>query len=215
MRTFVKFSGLKDARAVAEVPEGGAAGFLVGVPSSPRNVERDVVGRLLDALPKDAEAWAIAVEPSVELVRELLDTGVDRIQVYGAMPGGLEFLEIHSLVPSLAIPRPGSGGPEPTVPPPEDYARLHLDAAGDPVADASAVRPDWEICRRLVDGNPGRKLMLAGALTPETVAEALEAVRPWGVDVSAGIESAPGSVDATRMRAFLASVKAYEQSTGT
>jgi len=209
----VKFSGLKDEASVAEVPEGGAAGFLVGVPSSPRNVEIEAIGPLLDVLPKDAEAWAIAVDPSVALVRELLETGVDRIQVYGALPEGLEFLEIHSLVPSLPIPRPGSGGPEPVVPPAEDYARLHLDAAGDAIAEASGSLPDWEICRRLVDGNPGRKLVLAGALTSENVGEALDAVRPWGVDVAAGIESAPGVVDAARMKAFLTAVRAFDERT--
>jgi phosphoribosylanthranilate isomerase len=96
------------------------------------------------------------------------------------------------------------------VPPAEDYARLHLDASGDPLPGGSTDRPDWEVCRRLVDAHPGRKLLLAGGITPENVVEALQTVRPWGVDVSSGVESAPGRKDAARIRALLEAVAAYD-----
>ena len=126
------------------------------------------------------------------------------------MPADLEFLEIHHIVPSLAIGRPGSGDPDPAVPPAEDYARLHLDLVGDPLPGGSPDRSDWEVCRRLVDQHPGRKLVLAGGLTPENVVEALQAVRPWGVDLSAGIESEPGRIDPARVRALLDAVTASD-----
>ncbi len=215
MKTFVKFCGLTEAAAVALVPDGGAAGFIVGVDGSPRSVSVDALARLVEAVPTGAEAWAVVADPTAELIHRLFDeAGIDRIQVFGTIPSGLEFLEIHHLVPSLPVPPPGSGGAEPKVPPAEDYSRLHLDAAGRPIAEGSAARPDWEMCARLVDTNPGRKLVLAGGLTPETVAEALSTVRPWGVDVSAGVESAPGRKDPARMRAFLDAVARSELPTG-
>jgi phosphoribosylanthranilate isomerase len=211
MKTFVKLSGLRDAAGVALVPDGGAAGFVVGQPASPRNVAPDAIPRLIDDLSKDAEAWAIVKDPSSELVHQLFDdVGVDRIQIYGAIPSGLEFLEIHHSVPSLPIGRPGSGEADPTVPPAEDYARLHLDASGDPLPAGSPELIDWETCRRLVDAHPGRKLLLAGGLTPENVGEALRSVRPWGVDVSVGIESTPGAIDPAKVRAFLDAVAAAD-----
>ncbi|MFI5415633.1 MAG: hypothetical protein ACHQ16_08340, partial [Candidatus Lutacidiplasmatales archaeon] len=140
MKTFVKLCGLTSAEAVALVPEGGAAGFLVGVPGSPRNLLPEAIPALIDALPKDTEAWGVVHHPSSALVHQMFDdVGVDRLQVYGAVPGDLEFLEIHHMVPSLALPRPGSGGSAPAVPPAEDYARLHLDAIDTPVADGSPI----------------------------------------------------------------------------
>ena len=209
MRTFVKISGVRDAEAVALVPEGGAAGLYVD-PGSPRAVPTEAIADLLDRLPKDTEAWAIVTDPTTERVHELFETGVDRLQVYGRVPEGLEFLEIHSIVPSLPIALPGVAGPEPVVPPAEDYVRLHLDAAGDPVRDGSAVRPEWEVCARLVDTNPGRKLTLAGGLTAANVGEAIAAVHPWGVDVASGVESTPGTIDRGLVEAFLQAVRAAE-----
>ncbi|MCI4336519.1 MAG: hypothetical protein L3K17_04910 [Thermoplasmata archaeon] len=211
MKTFVKLTGLTDAATVALVPDGGAAGFVIGVPTSPVNLELDVAATLLDSVPKEAEAWAVVVAPSADLVHRLFDeVGVDRIQVYGLVPEGLEFLEIHHIVPSLPIPPPGSGGAEPTVPPAEDYPRLHLDAVADALTNGSAGLLDWEMCSRLVEGQPGRKLVLAGGLTAANVREALATVRPWGIDVSHSIESSPGHKDATKIQEFLAAVLATE-----
>lgn len=213
MRTFVKFCGVTDAATLAEVPEGGAAGFVIGVPSSARNLTTDAAAALVEQLPKGAEAWAVVVDPAEALVHQLFDeVGVDRIQVGGAIPANLEFLEIHHLVPSLPIPLTGTTGAEPKVPPAEDYARLHLDVVGSPLDDGSARQGDWEMCHGLVQAQPGRKLVLAGGLTPENVGAALETVGPWGVDVAAGVESAPGKKDPAKLRAFVAAVEAFESS---
>jgi phosphoribosylanthranilate isomerase len=211
MRTFVKFCGLRDPEAVKAVPAGGAAGFVIDVAPSPRNLSIEAASALLPDVPTEAEAWAVVVDPSAELIHRLFeDAGVDRVQVYGKVPSGLEFLEVHHLVPSIAVGPAGGNVPDPTVPPAEDYPRIHMDAAGQPVPGGSGTRPDWEVCARLVDSNPGRKFVLAGGLSAENVGDALATVRPWGVDVSSGIESAPGVKDLAKMRAFVAAVEAYE-----
>ena len=65
-------------------------------------------------------------------------------------------------------------------------------------------RAPWEL---LAGFAPGVPLVLAGGLTPENVADAIRAVRPWGVDVASGVESAPGKKDAGKVRAFVAAVR--------
>jgi phosphoribosylanthranilate isomerase len=69
---------------------------------------------------------------------------------------------------------------------------------------------DWE----LAEGAPlGRPVILAGGLHPGNVGAAIERVRPWGVDVSSGVESGPGRKDARLMRSFIAAAKAAAPST--
>ena len=64
---------------------------------------------------------------------------------------------------------------------------------------------DWS----LAEGAPsGRRIMLAGGLTPDNVGAAIARVRPWGVDVSTGVESEPGRKDPRKVRAFVANAKA-------
>ncbi|MCI4349256.1 MAG: phosphoribosylanthranilate isomerase [Thermoplasmata archaeon] len=211
MKTFVKLSGLTDEASVRLVPSGGAAGFLVAVPDAPQNLSIEEAAKLAEMVPTETEIWAVTRDPTAELVRELFDRlGVDRIQVFGAVPTGLEYLETHHIVPSLIVPPSGSGGVEPRVPPPEEHPILHLDAPGNPAKDGSPAVPDWEICRKLVDEHPGRKLVLAGGLTPENVGEALSVVRPWGIDVSRGVEDPSGKKDPARIAAFLKAVEAAE-----
>lgn len=64
---------------------------------------------------------------------------------------------------------------------------------------------DW----RLIDGVPaGVRLLLAGGLNPENVADAIAQAHPWGVDVATGVESEPGRKDPRKLRAFVAAAKA-------
>ncbi|HVF76307.1 MAG TPA: phosphoribosylanthranilate isomerase [Acidimicrobiales bacterium] len=66
---------------------------------------------------------------------------------------------------------------------------------------------DW----RLAEGVPdGCRLMLAGGLTPDNVAEAIVRVHPWGVDAASGLEASPGHKDPRKVRAFVANAKAAE-----
>jgi phosphoribosylanthranilate isomerase len=91
-----------------------------------------------------------------------------------------------------------------------------LDRADDFGADAILVDShapgsgevfDWS----LAEGAPlGRRVILAGGLTPDNVADAVGRVRPWGVDVASGVESSPGHKDARLVRDFVRNARAAE-----
>ena len=84
---------------------------------------------------------------------------------------------------------------------------LLVDAAVKGVYGGSGVTADWSAAAELAKKYP---LLLAGGLTPENVADAVRQVKPWGVDVASGVESAPGEKDASKMKAFVKAVKRIE-----
>jgi phosphoribosylanthranilate isomerase len=210
MKTFVKLCGLTSTDFMDLLPAGGAAGFVVEVPGSPRSISLEQAAALVSAVPQGTEAWAVVVGPSADRIHALFDeVGVDRIQVYGSIPDGLDFLERHHLVPSF--PLPPDAASLPALPPAEEFPRIHLDSSDDPARPGGTGQiAHWDAAAALGEAHPGRKLILAGGLTPENVGEALRRARPWGVDTSSGIESSPGVKSSDRIRAFLNAVEAAE-----
>ena len=71
---------------------------------------------------------------------------------------------------------------------------------------------DWVEARKAVFGDAVRlKLVAAGGLNPANVAEAIATLRPWGVDVASGVESAPGRKDPAKVREFVANARVMDR----
>ena len=127
------------------------------------------------------------------------ETGIDLIQLSGGEDGAFVRLmrrpalrTVHvrprtAAADVLAAAVPGAG------------AGIHLDTDGGAARGGTGVPFDWSVA-----AEAGRALpvMLAGGLTPENVADAIAAARPWAVDVSSGVET-DGAKDAGKVRAFL------------
>ncbi len=76
-------------------------------------------------------------------------------------------------------------------------------------AGGTGVTFDWDSASKsLFQNTGGRKLVVAGGLTPMNVATAITTLKPWGVDVVSGVELAPGRKDPGKVRAFVASARA-------
>ena len=87
----------------------------------------------------------------------------------------------------------------------EHLPSLLLDAWHPELYGGSGEQTPDDVARAALGKVP--RLMLAGGLNPENVAERVRSLRPWGVDVASGVESAPGVKDAGKMRAFIAAAK--------
>jgi len=85
-----------------------------------------------------------------------------------------------------------------------DAPAFLVDASVKGLFGGSGVTADWDGAAELAKKYP---LLLAGGLTPENVAEAVRRVKPWGVDVASGVESAPGKKDPSKMKAFVQTVR--------
>jgi len=80
------------------------------------------------------------------------------------------------------------------------------------IAGGTGKSFDWSsvgAARKNGDMDTTPPLMLAGGLNPENVGDAIEIVNPWGVDVSSGVESAPGVKDMDKVKAFLEAVRSF------
>ena len=201
----VKICGLTgpdDARAAAEA--GADAVGLVFWAGSPRAVEPAAARRVAAALPPFVLRVGVFVDaPPDEMARLADDVGLDLLQLHGREP--LALLGRLSRRALKAVHVDSQAGLDEALAWAERGAGLLVDARGGASPGGTGQRCDWDWARRLRERAPF--VALAGGLTPENVAEALRAVAPHAVDVSSGVESAPGRKDAGRMRAFVAAVR--------
>lgn len=200
-RVRIKICGLtrpEDARLAAHL-EVEAVGVVLW-PGSPRAVDLAQAAALCDVLPPWTARVGVFVTPTIdEVATAIRAVGLGAVQIHGAGdPAPYRALRVPVLW--AASLRPGQ--PDPVAP---DGMTLHLDAH-DPVTHGGTGRTiDWTRAR--VVAARERRIVLAGGLTAENVGRAIAEVRPWGVDVSSGVEATPGIKSAVRMKAFVAAVR--------
>lgn len=207
----IKICGIKTLDILETAIDAGAdiVGFM-HFARSPRHVDIETLQTLISQARGRIETCVVLVNPDNSSVMEIAALSPDWIQLHGPeTPHRVEAVRDEAgiaIIKALAI---GSQADVEAVAGYADIADLILLDARPP---KGAERPgghgvtfDWNLLKSL---DPELPFMLSGGLTPETVADAIRAVRPMGVDVSSGVESAPGVKDAALVRAFIDNARA-------
>ncbi|HLL70183.1 MAG TPA: phosphoribosylanthranilate isomerase [Pyrinomonadaceae bacterium] len=199
-------TNVEDARAALEAG-ADTLGFNFYA-RSPRYVAPEDARLIIRALPREALCVGVFVneKDAAMVARKAEAAGVAAVQLHGdESPEYCAALGGHRIIKALRVA--------------EDFApeqatsfqaeSILLDAYSPHARGGTGETFDWELARRTRE--VVAQLYLAGGLTPENVAQAIVAVRPFAVDVCSGVELAPGRKDASRVRAFVAVVRACEK----
>ncbi|NIP71879.1 MAG: phosphoribosylanthranilate isomerase [Gammaproteobacteria bacterium] len=202
MRTRVKICGItRPEDGLAAARHGADAIGLMFYPPSPRAVDPDTARNIVQVLPPFVSVVAVFVDATPAQIQEVL----------GAVP--VDLLQFHGSESPVQCAAPG----RPYIKAVAMRAGLDLAEVADQYAGARGLlvdthRPgvhggtgevfDWG---RIPPG-PAKPIVLAGGLDPDNVAEAVRQVRPYGVDVSSGVERDKGIKDEDRIAAFMRGV---------
>lgn len=199
MKMFVKICGLctpEDVEAVAEL-QPDAIGFVFWRKSR-RAVKAEDVADWTKGLPSSIQKVGVFVDsPLAEVALAIKRAKLDVVQLHGHEPP-----EICELMPvkvwkALSIERKLPD-------PPESYRvdAFVLDSYSAEIPGGTGVVGDWDRSREFVKASD-TPVVLAGGLNPENIREAIRKVKPWGVDVSSGVELRPGKKDIEKVREFI------------
>lgn len=215
--TIVKICGLTNLEDALAAAEAGAdlLGFIL-YPKSPRYVTPETIAEIVAgvraqfAVPPRCVGVFVNVS-TAQVVATLEQTRLDLAQLHGD----------ESAADLLVLQRRGYKAVRPTgledaLALAEMYAEIGADAGPGLLIDAydphayggTGQRADWAAAAAVVQRV--EQLLLAGGLAPENVAAAVQAVRPWGVDVASGVEASPGRKDHAKVRAFIAAAKSAD-----
>jgi phosphoribosylanthranilate isomerase len=214
----VKICGLTNLEDAQVAAQAGAdlLGFIF-YEKSPRYVDARTVAQIVGAvrnaprspLPAPPLCVGVFVNPSLEQVVRTLDyCGLDLAQLHGEeapdMLAALPGRAFKALRPRSAAEAAGEA---------ERFARfgprngpdLLVDAYHPTLHGGAGQTGDWQLAAGLASQH---RLLLAGGLTPDNVAQAIAQVHPWGVDVASGVETAPGRKNHERVQAFVTAARA-------
>ena len=201
--TKIKICGIKTVTDALAAMEAGAN--LIGFnfyPKSPRCID---VGRCRDIMAVMRKFGHITyvgvfVNASAAEIYATMETcGLSLAQLHGDEPSEIiQSLNGKAFKAFRGVPQILDGFAR------QDAPSLLVDASVKGEYGGTGVTADWNGVAELAKNHP---LLLAGGLNPENVADAVSQVRPWGVDVASGVESAPGVKDAGKMSEFVKAVK--------
>jgi len=202
--TKIKICGIKTIDDALAAIDAGAdyLGFNF-YPKSPRFIEMQVCAEITSVLREKyphIKRVGVFVNSSVAEIKDILNIcSLDLAQLHGdETVEMLKELDGKGFKAFRGIPDDVSGFAR------DDAPAYLVDASVKGLYGGSGVTADWDGAAELAKKYP---LLLAGGLTPENVAEAISRVKPWGVDVASGVESASGKKDPTKMKAFVRAVR--------
>jgi phosphoribosylanthranilate isomerase len=206
MSTRVKICGITSVADGLMAAEAGAD--LIGLmfyEGSPRHITLPTAAEIARALPPYVLRAGVFVNPDEELVvRAIAECNLNLLQFHGDEPS--DFCRQFGLM-SLKAVRVRDAASIEQLAQYETDAFL-LDAHSKSGLGGTGEKFNWDLA--LEAQKFGKPIFLAGGLTSENVAEAVRRVRPFGVDVSSGVESAPGKKDAEKVWAFIKAAKSVE-----
>ena len=206
MSVKVKICGITNALDALAALEAGAdlLGFVF-YENSPRHISVRDAAKIMRELPPFAVKAGVFVDASEDLVmRAIGDCGLNLLQFHGSETP--EYCSQFGLMNMKAFRIRDSKSLKilPTYP---TDAWL-LDAFSADKMGGTGERFNWNIAVEAT--KLGRPIFLAGGLTPANVAEAVKKVRPYGVDVSSGVEAEPGKKDHQKVKEFIKAAKSVE-----
>jgi phosphoribosylanthranilate isomerase len=195
-------TNLSDAKAAVALG-AHALGFNF-YEKSVRNISPASAYKIIRALPEKIEAAGVFVNWSPEAIIALARAvDLDTVQLHGDDPASTARAAAKYFHVTKAF-RVDKNFRLAQLKPFESSAHAFLfDAAKSGEYGGTGLRTDWSIARRAAKTH---RIILAGGLTPENVAEAILFVRPYAVDVASGVESAPGKKSPAKLRQFFAEV---------
>jgi phosphoribosylanthranilate isomerase len=227
--TWVKICGMTNLEdALVAVEAGADAVGFVFYEKSPRCVNVETAREIVEKLPKSIEKVGVfagdSLEHAVNMGRragfdalqlyllthrrfasdpdlQARATGAQGLKAYIALPISLFLGEGSKNVAGLARERPAGV-----------LDTLFLDSGTAQKPGGTGVPFDWrEAANAVKELSLHQKIVVAGGLTPQNVGEAIEILKPWGVDVVSGVEARPGKKDPAKVRAFVRAVREMDR----
>lgn len=196
--------------AVAVTAGADAVGFLMGVPSSPRNLTFEKAEKLLRRVPIFVDSVVVTapqnIEGLVEICERLKPTA---IQIHGKKH--LEASEIRErirdarLIKTIYVNPAALNGT--IIKDSKIFDAVLLDSFTRGQYGGTGRVHDWKLSRKIREAVEPTPVILAGGLKPENVKEAILTVHPYAVDVASGVELRPGIKDPEKVRAFVENAK--------
>ena len=211
----VKICGLTRQEDVIASAEAGAdaVGFVVGAPSSPRNLSLERAERLLRAKPSAVEGVLVTVaNDASELVEACQRLRVSSVQLHGNK--SIDVSLLRNKMPNLTLMRGVNANSaiafEEALAASRTYDAVVVDSyVGDQLGGTGLVH-DWELSKRVRAAIHPKMMVLAGGLTCENVVGAVQKIHPGGVDVSSGVELQPGIKSREKIFRFVENAKSVE-----
>jgi phosphoribosylanthranilate isomerase len=196
----VKICGICDAAGAAAAVEAGADLIGFHFCSSQRRVTPEEAKAIIDALSLRPTIVGVFIDQDAEEVRQIAEfANLDLLQLHGSEPpgfdGGRPVMKVLK-VKDGQIPE-ASAWPDP----------LMLDSWSADQRGGTGQVWDWELARPLL---AERKVFIAGGLEPGNVGKVVSGFKPFGVDVSSGVEAAVRVKDPEKVRAFVHAVRLAE-----